>query len=138
MEESFISNWALVADLQELEKDPHQPVYSKTATHFLENYKFPVMMILALSNGTILHKVNANDFMHTAEGQSSPSMMESFFSLFSGDQGLIPTKKVTTQRPELFREMRNRDQKEIPEEQKNEHKYLEFLKEGVKRAQFYQ
>jgi hypothetical protein len=42
---------------QELEKDPRQPVYSKTATHFLENYKFPVMMILALSNGTIIHQI---------------------------------------------------------------------------------
>jgi hypothetical protein len=57
---------------QELEKDPRQPVYSKTATHFLENYKFPVMMILALSNGTIVHRVNANDFMHKED--SGPTM----------------------------------------------------------------
>ena len=64
---------------QELEKDPRQPVYSKTATHFLENYKFPVMMILALSNGTIIHRVNANDFMHKED--SSPTMMESFMNL---------------------------------------------------------
>lgn len=136
MEESFISNWALVADLQELEKDPRQPVYSKTATHFLENYKFPVMMILALSNGTIIHRVNANDFMHKED--SSPSMMQSFMNLFSGNEGLIPTKKVTTQRPELFREKRREHEMEIPEEKKNEQKYLEFLKEGVKRAQVYQ
>ena len=67
--------------LQELEKDSHQLVYSKTATHFLENYKFPVMMILALSNGTIVHKVNANDFMHSPEGDSKPSMLESFMGL---------------------------------------------------------
>ena len=39
------------------------------------------------------------------------------FSLYysSGDQGLIPTKKVTTQRPELFREKRREHELEIPE-----------------------
>ncbi|CAG2244598.1 SEPN1 [Mytilus edulis] len=111
LKESYISNWALVADLQELEKDPHQPVYSKTASHFLQNYKFPVMMYLALKNGTIVHRVNANDFMHSPEGEYSVSMMDSFWQLFSGDEGLIPTRKVTTQRPELFREKRMEKEK---------------------------
>ncbi|VDI31112.1 selenoprotein N [Mytilus galloprovincialis] len=122
---------------EELEKDPHQPVYSKTASHFLQNYKFPVMMYLALKNGTIVHRVNANDFMHSPEGEYSVSMMDSFWQLFSGDEGLIPTRKVTTQRPELFREKRMEKRDEIPPEHTNEEKYLQFLKEGVRRAQNY-
>lgn len=32
----------------------------------------------------------------------------------SGDEGLIPTRKVTTQRPELFREKRMEKREEIP------------------------
>ena len=123
--------------MKELEKDPHQPVYSHTASHFLQNYKFPVMMILALNNGTIVHRVNANDFMHTAEGDYSPSMLDSFWKLFYGDEGLIPTKKVTTQRPELFREHKRKMKEDAPPQPTNEEKYLEFLKEGVKRAQEY-
>lgn len=29
----------------------------------MENYKFPVMMYVAYPNGTIVHKVNANEYM---------------------------------------------------------------------------
>lgn len=36
---------------------------ARTAKHFLSNYKFPVMMMVSLPNGTILHKINANEFM---------------------------------------------------------------------------
>ena len=33
------------------------------AAHFIQHYRFPVMMYLAHPNGTIAHKNNANDFM---------------------------------------------------------------------------
>lgn len=63
LEERFVSNWVLVADLKDLEKDESQPEIKKIAAHFLENYKFPVMMYVAWPNGTIAHKVNANEYM---------------------------------------------------------------------------
>ncbi|WAR19425.1 SELN-like protein [Mya arenaria] len=42
---------------------------------FKEHYKFPVMMYVAYSNGTIAHKVNANDFMDV-----KTSIMENGFA----------------------------------------------------------
>lgn len=68
---------------KELEKDPHQPEYSKVASHFLENYKFPVMMMVSLPNGTILHKVNANEFMDEGgDGDPEPSFLGSLAGTF--------------------------------------------------------
>lgn len=53
------------------------------ASHFLENYKFPVMMMVALPNGTILHKVNANEFMDEgADGDDEPSLFSSLAGTF--------------------------------------------------------
>ncbi|VDI51956.1 selenoprotein N [Mytilus galloprovincialis] len=66
--ERFISNWNLVVDLKEFEKDSSQPEIQKIAAHFMENYKFPVMMYVTFPNGTIVHKVNANDYMDQGEG----------------------------------------------------------------------
>ena len=54
--------------MQEYEKDSSQPELQKIASHFLENYKFPVMMYVAYPNGTIAHKVNANDYMEDNHG----------------------------------------------------------------------
>ncbi|CAG2195311.1 SEPN1 [Mytilus edulis] len=68
LEERFISNWNLVVDLKEFEKDSSQPEIQKIAAHFMENYKFPVMMYVTFPNGTIVHKVNANDYMDQGEG----------------------------------------------------------------------
>ncbi|VDI27960.1 Hypothetical predicted protein [Mytilus galloprovincialis] len=53
---------------QEFEKDSSQPEIKKIAAHFLENYKFPAMMYVYFPNGTIVHKVNANDCMDQGEG----------------------------------------------------------------------
>lgn len=58
-----------MVDLKDLEKDSSQPSeVQKTAAHFLENYKFPVMMYVAYPNGTIVHKVNANEYMDEGQG----------------------------------------------------------------------
>ena len=37
--------------------------YSSLAQLFVDVYEFPVLMIVALSDGTIVHKMNANDFL---------------------------------------------------------------------------
>ncbi|KAL3872735.1 hypothetical protein ACJMK2_035939 [Sinanodonta woodiana] len=39
------------------------PRYAELAKHFLDHYTFPVMMMVSLPNGTIIHKMNANDFL---------------------------------------------------------------------------
>ncbi|CAI9724857.1 Hypothetical predicted protein [Octopus vulgaris] len=61
LKEHFISTSCLVVDLEDLKKGKGEA--AKVATMFLENYKFPVMMMVSLSNGTILNKVNANDLL---------------------------------------------------------------------------
>lgn len=82
----FFIYFSICHNFQELEKDPHQPEYSKVANHFLENYKFPVMMMVALPNGTILHKVNANEFMDEgADVDTEPSL----FSTLAGTFGYV-------------------------------------------------
>lgn len=54
-----------MADLKFLEKDETQPELAKLAKSQLENYRFPVMMMVVLPNGTIIHSINANEFMET-------------------------------------------------------------------------
>nr|KAG5695198.1 hypothetical protein BaRGS_018320 [Batillaria attramentaria] len=46
-----------------LEKDENDPVMSEFAKTLLSEYEFPVMMMVIAPNGTIVHKVNANEFL---------------------------------------------------------------------------
>ena len=46
-----------------MKKDSTQPEMAKIAETFLDNYKFPVMMMLASPDGTIVNKFNANEFL---------------------------------------------------------------------------
>ncbi|GAB1609830.1 hypothetical protein Ahia01_001268900 [Argonauta hians] len=62
LKEHFISTFCLVIELEDMKKRNDSEV-AKLASIFLENYKFPVMMIVSLPNGTILNKVNANDLL---------------------------------------------------------------------------
>lgn len=39
------------------------PVLSEKARLHLESYNFPVEMMVALPNGTIIHHINANNFL---------------------------------------------------------------------------
>ncbi|KAL5008485.1 hypothetical protein ScPMuIL_014066 [Solemya velum] len=75
--EYFVNSWSLVADLELLKNDSAQPEIAQIATDFLENYKFPVMMMVALPNGTIINTVNANDFL---DMDHTTSIFESGFS----------------------------------------------------------
>ncbi|KAL4237356.1 selenoprotein N [Mactra antiquata] len=78
LNEKFISGWSLVADLEALKNDSTQPELAKKAEHFLDHYKFPVMMYVTYPDGTVAHKINANTFLDetpdfTAEGLTDPS-----------------------------------------------------------------
>ena len=48
---------------QALQKDESDPSMSAFATMLLSEYEFPVMMMVIAPNGTVVHKVNANDFL---------------------------------------------------------------------------
>lgn len=58
-----------------MKDDSTQPEIAKVASHFLEHYSFPVMMVVAYPNGTIAHKINANHFLDT-----QPSVIEVGFT----------------------------------------------------------
>uniref|UniRef100_S4RML1 Selenoprotein N n=1 Tax=Petromyzon marinus TaxID=7757 RepID=S4RML1_PETMA len=63
MSENFISSWSLVKDLEDLKKQEEQAEHAKWATLHLAKYTFPVEMMIALPNGTVVHCINANDFL---------------------------------------------------------------------------
>uniref|UniRef100_A0A8C8I9G7 Selenoprotein N n=1 Tax=Oncorhynchus tshawytscha TaxID=74940 RepID=A0A8C8I9G7_ONCTS len=60
LNQSFISSWSLVKELEDMQQNP---VESQRARLHLENYNFPVEMMVALPNGTIVHHINANYFL---------------------------------------------------------------------------
>ncbi|KAK2825978.1 hypothetical protein Q5P01_020192 [Channa striata] len=63
LNQSFISSWSLVKELENMQADEQNPVLSEKARLHLEKYNFPVEMMLALPNGTIVHHINANFFL---------------------------------------------------------------------------
>lgn len=46
-----------------MEKDESQPEAALRAKLALEAYEFPVEMMVALPNGTVVHRINANNFL---------------------------------------------------------------------------
>lgn len=74
--EHFLSSWFLVVDLKAVENDENQPEMAKLAKYHLSLYEFPVMMSVSLPNGTIVHTVNANNFLDT---EKDVSIFESGF-----------------------------------------------------------
>ncbi|TNM95358.1 hypothetical protein fugu_016441 [Takifugu bimaculatus] len=63
LNESFVSSWSLVKELESMQADEQNHVLSEKARLHLEKYSFPVEMMVALPNGTIVHHINANFFL---------------------------------------------------------------------------
>ncbi|TKC44135.1 hypothetical protein EI555_017387, partial [Monodon monoceros] len=63
LNESFISTWSLVKDLEDLQNNQENPSHRKLASLHLEKYSFPVEMMICLPNGTVVHHINANYFL---------------------------------------------------------------------------
>uniref|UniRef100_A0A665UYB6 Selenoprotein N n=1 Tax=Echeneis naucrates TaxID=173247 RepID=A0A665UYB6_ECHNA len=59
LNQSFVSSWSLVKELENIQN----PVLGEKARLHLEKYNFPVEMMVALPNGTIVHHINANFFL---------------------------------------------------------------------------
>ncbi|KAF0044298.1 hypothetical protein F2P81_003456 [Scophthalmus maximus] len=53
LNQSFISSWSLVKELENMQADEQNTVLSEKARLHLERYNFPVEMMVALPNGTI-------------------------------------------------------------------------------------
>lgn len=81
LNQSFISSWSLVKELENLQADEQNPALSEKARLHLEKYSFPVEMMVALPNGTIVHHINANFFLD--QTAMKPEEEEATFS-FSG------------------------------------------------------
>ncbi|RUS70569.1 hypothetical protein EGW08_021668, partial [Elysia chlorotica] len=62
LQQRFVSSWSIMADLKVHAADSSMR-HSSLAQLFVDVYEFPVLMIVALSDGTIVHKMNANDFL---------------------------------------------------------------------------
>ena len=56
-----------------MKKSIQDPKLAKIAAHHMESYEFPVMMMVALPNGTVIDSVNANEFLDMNE---PPSLLE--------------------------------------------------------------
>ncbi|KAF5924607.1 hypothetical protein HPG69_004479 [Diceros bicornis minor] len=63
LNESFISTWSLVKELEDLQDNQDNPSHKKLAGLHLEKYSFPVEMMICLPNGTVVHHINANYFL---------------------------------------------------------------------------
>lgn len=64
LNQSFISSWSLVRELEDLQADANaNPALAERARLHLAAYSFPVEMMVALPNGTVLHHINANVFL---------------------------------------------------------------------------
>uniref|UniRef100_A0A8C5UYP6 EF-hand domain-containing protein n=1 Tax=Microcebus murinus TaxID=30608 RepID=A0A8C5UYP6_MICMU len=54
LNESFISTWSLVKELEELQNNQENASHKKLAGLHLEKYSFPVEMLICLPNGTVV------------------------------------------------------------------------------------
>ncbi|KAF0875579.1 SELN protein, partial [Crocuta crocuta] len=63
LNESFISTWSLVRELEDMQNNQENPSHKKLADLHLEKYSFPVEMMICLPNGTVVHHINANYFL---------------------------------------------------------------------------
>ncbi|TRY83438.1 hypothetical protein DNTS_016194 [Danionella cerebrum] len=63
LNQSFISSWSLVKELEDLQGDEKNLDLSEKARLHLEKYTFPVQMMVVLPNGTVIHHINANNFL---------------------------------------------------------------------------
>ncbi|NWJ07937.1 SELN protein, partial [Crypturellus undulatus] len=83
LNESFISSWSLVKELEELQNNKENEFHSKLAALHLAKYNFPVEMIICLPNGTVIHHINANYFLDITS--MKPEDVESSIFSFSSN-----------------------------------------------------
>uniref|UniRef100_K7FNJ2 EF-hand domain-containing protein n=1 Tax=Pelodiscus sinensis TaxID=13735 RepID=K7FNJ2_PELSI len=83
LNESFVSSWSLVKELEELQARRQDKFSSQLAALHLEKYNFPVEMMICLPNGTVIHHINANYFLDITS--MKPEEVESSIFSFSSN-----------------------------------------------------
>ncbi|KAI5947004.1 Selenoprotein N [Manis javanica] len=81
LNESFISTWSLVRELEDLQNNQENASHQKLADLHLEKYSFPVEMMICLPNGTVVQHINANYFLDITS--MKPEDVEKVFSFSS-------------------------------------------------------
>lgn len=76
LKKKFISSWTLVKELKDIAANGTNLEVTKAAQAHLDIYKFPVMSLVSLPNGTVLSNMNANDLM---ESELSEEMLRPGF-----------------------------------------------------------
>lgn len=61
----------MVADLKDIQANATDPEHVQLASKTLDAYTFPVEMMVILSDGTVVHHVNANDLLDSQDGVTS-------------------------------------------------------------------
>ena len=81
---------AIVANIK---SDKDDVFKAKTS---LDSYKFPVMSLVIAPNGTIIHKINANDLLDQSQTESEKFIetIGMIGQLMSGGEDYNPTSQV--------------------------------------------
>lgn len=97
LKKKFISSWTLVAELKDIAANGTNLEVTKAAQAHLDIYKFPVMSVVSLPNGTVVSKMNANDLMERQSGEEIlPSGFDDLLSLIYYkflEEGITGAKK---------------------------------------------
>ncbi|KAG8443513.1 hypothetical protein GDO86_012059 [Hymenochirus boettgeri] len=93
LNESFVSSWSLVKELEELQNDQKNGLYATFASLHLEKYNFPVEMMICLPNGTVVHHINANYFLDITSLKPE-DVGDSMFSFSDGLEDLSTSTYV--------------------------------------------
>lgn len=68
----FVSTWSLLQDIKRLSTNQYiTPELKTQAGLALESYRFPVESMVALPNGTVVHRMNANEQLDSDDADTS-------------------------------------------------------------------
>ncbi|MGH0133547.1 UNVERIFIED_CONTAM: hypothetical protein FKN15_035326 [Acipenser sinensis] len=84
LNQSFVSSWSLVKELEELQSNKGNPAHAQLASLHLEKYNFPVEMMVCLPNGTVVHHINANYFLDVTSMRPEESDEGNLFDFSAG------------------------------------------------------
>ncbi|KAG8194591.1 hypothetical protein JTE90_013327 [Oedothorax gibbosus] len=82
LQKHFVSFWTTVAELKGMVQENPNPKNSLLAKTCLNNYVFPVESLILFPNGSVIHRVNANDLLTLVEKESLFSIQDPLETLY--------------------------------------------------------
>ena len=68
----FVSTWSLLDDVKRLSRNQYITLeLKKQAELAVESYRFPVECMIAMPNGTVIHRMNANELLENDNADTS-------------------------------------------------------------------